>query len=232
MPPGDIKTRDRLLGNPSGNLTYINHEILFDRTGRVMNLANIEFQNSVLALCKEELFTVLFLDNLSCLASGVDENSPMDWELLLPWLLQLRRAHITVIFIAHAGRNNQLRGHSKREDPAFWILRLDAPLDSTEGRLGAHFITRFTKWRTMQKPITYRWNYKPVGPNDEDICVEFSTAAPIDIFRQLIESGMETATDIADEMDVSKGYISQLATKARKDGWLEINNRRYQIINT
>jgi hypothetical protein len=229
MPPGDIKTRDSLLGKPSKNLVYINHEILFERTGRVMNLADPDFQKSVLELCKAEKFKVLFLDNLSCLASGVDENNPMDWELLLPWLLQLRRAHITVIFIAHAGRNNQLRGHSKREDPAFWILRLDAPLEVNEGRLGAYFITRFTKWRSLQKPLTYKWSYKPVGPNDEDLLVEFSTASPIDVFRQLVESGLETATDIADEMDVSKGYVSQLATKARKDGWLEIVNRRYTL---
>jgi AAA domain len=232
MPPGDIKTRDQMLGIPSKNLVYVNHEILFERTGRVMNLANPEFQNSVLNLCLSEDFKLLFLDNLSCLASGVNENNPMDWEILLPWLLQLRRAHITVIFIAHAGRNNQLRGHSKREDPAFWILRLDAPLDATEGRLGAHFITRFTKWRSIQKPVTYRWSYKPVGANDEDILIEFTTAAPSDIFRQLIESGLDTATDIAEEMDVSKGYVSQLATKGRNDGWLEINKRRYVLKNT
>ena len=232
MPPGDIKTRDHLLGSPCKNLVYINHEILFERTGRVMNLASPDFQKAVLELCKADKFKVLFLDNLSCLASGVDGNKQMDWELLLPWLLQLRREHITVIFIAHAGRNNQLRGHSKREDPAFWILRLDAPLDVGEGRVGAYFITRFTKWRSLQKPLTYKWSYKPIGPNDEDLLVEFSTASPIDVFRQLVESGLETATDISDEMDVTKGYVSQLATKARKDGWLEIINRRYQMANT
>ena len=148
--------RDYALGCPSENLTYINHEILFERTGRVMNLADPVFQKAVLDLCVAEGFKVLFLDNLSCLTSGVDENKGIDWEILLPWLLQLRRMHITVIFIAHAGRNNQMRGHSKREDPAFWIMRLDDPLDVNEGREGAHFITRFAKWRSIQKPATYR----------------------------------------------------------------------------
>jgi hypothetical protein len=232
MPPGDIKIRDHLLGKASKNLIYVNHEILFERTGRVMNLANPDFQKAVLNICVLERLKVLFLDNLSCLASGVDENKSLDWELLLPWLLQLRRAHITVIFIAHAGRNNQMRGTSKREDPAFWILRLDTPLDATDGRLGAHFITRFTKWRSVQKPATYQWSYKPVGNNNEDICVEFKVAAPIDVFRQLVESGMDTATDIAEEMDVSRGYISQLATRGKKEGWLDIANRRYHLINT
>jgi hypothetical protein len=232
MPPADIKKRDYALGKPSTNLSYVNHEILFEHTGKVMNLANIEFQNAVLKLCTEQEFSVLFLDNLSCLASGVNENDPMDWEKLLPWLLNLRRAHITVIFIAHAGRNNQMRGHSKREDPASWILRLDAPLEINESKKGAFFISRFTKWRSIQKPATYQWSYTPAGPNNEDVCIEFKTAAPIDVFRYLIESGMDTATDIADEMGVSKGYISQLATKAKNDGWLKIEKRRYHLKNT
>jgi hypothetical protein len=170
------------------------------------------------------------LDSLSCLASGVDENKAIDWEILLPWLLELRRAHITVIFIAHAGRNNEMRGHSKREDPAFWIIRLDAPLAETEGQRGARFISRFTKWRSIQKPATYQWSYMPVGPNDQEVCVEFKTAAPIDVFRGLVESGIETASDLADEMDVSTPYVSQLATKAKKEGWLDITNRRYRIV--
>jgi hypothetical protein len=231
MPGSDIKKRDYALGKSTPFLTYINHEILFERTSRVMNLANREFQQAVLDLCVSEGFRVLFLDNLSCLTSGIDENKGIDWEILLPWLLQLRRAHITVIFIAHAGRNNQMRGHSKREDPAFWILRLDAPLNVDEGRVGAHFITRFTKWRSIQKPATYQWSFTPAGHNNEDICIEHKMAAPIDIFRQLVESGMDTASEIAEEMDVSKGYISQLATRAKKEGWLAVDKRRYSIVD-
>jgi hypothetical protein len=232
MPPADIKKRDYALGKPSEALTYINHEILFERTGKVMNLAKLEFQKALLELCIAEKFKVLFLDNLSCLASGVNENDPMDWEKLLPWLLQLRRAHVTVIFIAHGGRNNQMRGHSKREDPAFWIMRLDAPLDVNEGKQGAHFISRFTKWRAMQKPATYQWSYTPTGDKDEEVCVDVKPAAPIDVFRQLVESGLESATDLAKEMDVSPGYISQLATRGKKEGWLEIEGRKYHINNT
>jgi hypothetical protein len=232
MPPGIIKTRDCVLGKPSACLTYINHEILFQRTGRIMNLADRQFQKAVLELCISKGFKVLFLDNLSCLTSGVDENNPLDWEILLPWLLQFRREHIAVIVVHHAGRNNQMLGHSKREDSAFWIIRLDPPLNISEGRVGAHFISNFTKWRSSKKPMTYQWSYTPVGNNNEDICVEFKAASPINIFRQLVESGLESATEIAEEMDVSRGYVSQLATRAKTEGWLEINNRRYHLTNT
>ena len=100
----DIKFRDHALGEPTENLVYINHELLFERTGAIMNLADYSFQEGLLAYCIEERFTVLFLDNLSTLASGIDENKSIDWEIIRPWLLRLRRAGITVIFVHHAGR--------------------------------------------------------------------------------------------------------------------------------
>jgi RecA-family ATPase len=120
MPVSDIVVRHRVLGDWTRNLAYINHEILFDRTGRIINLADGDFQREMLIYCKREKFEVVFLDNLSTLACGVDENKSIDWELIQPWLLQLRRLGVTVIFIHHAGRNNQMRGSSKREDPASW----------------------------------------------------------------------------------------------------------------
>ena len=227
MPPGDIKTRDYALGVQTKNLVYENHEILFQRTGLVMNLADRSFQKAVLSICEKQKFEVLMLDNLSTLTSGVDENKGLDWEIIQPWLLELRRLHITVIFIHHAGRNNEMRGHSKREDPSFWVIRLDAPTDPND-KPGARFFSRFTKWRgATQKPATYEWSYMPVG--EKEVCVEFKEASPIVIFKQLVESGLNTNTDLAIEMNVSKGYISQLATKAKKDGWLEINGRKYTL---
>src|SRR6266436_1065887 len=44
MPPHDIQLRDRALGPPTQNLIYVNHQILFDKTGKIMNLANPDVQ--------------------------------------------------------------------------------------------------------------------------------------------------------------------------------------------
>jgi len=43
------------------------------------------------ALCVEKAIKVLIIDNLSCLVSGVKENDADAWEILLAWLLDLRR---------------------------------------------------------------------------------------------------------------------------------------------
>src|SRR4029077_6322881 len=231
MPPSDIQWRDKVLGEPTPNLTYINHEILFERTGRIMNLADYALQNAIITLCKEEDFTVLLLDTLSTLASGVDENKTIDWEKILPWLLRLRREHILVVFIHHAGRGGQMRGSSKREDPSAWIISLKEPTNDPEGETrGAHFISTFTKNRNApEKPKSLEWNFTPVG--NTEILVRFELCQPLDVFRDLVTAGVTQCTEIAEEMSVTAGYVSRLAKKAEAAGWLLIKGRKYFIKN-
>jgi RecA-family ATPase len=231
MPPTDIQWRDSVLGEPTPNLTYINHELLFERTGRIMNLADAALQNAIITLCKNNAFNVLFLDNLSTLVSGVDENKTIDWERILPWLLRLRRVHILVIFIHHAGRSGQMRGSSKREDPSAWIISLDEPrYDPEDETQGALFISTFTKNRNApDKPKSLEWNFTPINGNE--ILVRFEQSQPLDVFRELVTSGVNQCSDIAEEMDASHAFISRLAKKAESNGWLEIKNRKYYLKN-
>ena len=231
MPPQDLKERNHLLGPSTPHLVYSNHELLFQNTGKVMNLADLDFQAGALQYCLLENFNVLIADNLSTLAMGIDENKSLDWELISPWLLTLRRNHITVIIVHHAGRNNQMRGSSKREDPAFWILRLDEDSSAADDQSGARFISRFTKWRNASAfPKTYKWHFRPL-PDEDDIDITFEEASPLFVFVQWVNNGLETCSDIAIEMDISKGYVSKLAKKALSLGRIRFNGRHYAPID-
>jgi hypothetical protein len=226
MPPQDIKLRDAVLGKPTENLVYVNHQLLFERTGKVINLALSEVQDGIFDSCKNSEFNMLCLDNLSTLASGVDENKSIDWEVIQPWLLRLRRIGITVLFIHHAGRNNEMRGSSKREDPASWVIRLDHPIKTEEGN-GAHFISRFTKWRSAKQPKTYEWKYCPING---EVIVNVTEADPMSVFISHVESGLDTCTMIAQEMGISPGHVSRLATRAEQIGILRKKGRKYEAI--
>lgn len=227
MPPADVKFRDRLLGKPLFNLVYINHEILCERTGKIINMSDKDFQESFLKYVVAENFKVVFFDNLSTLSPGMDENKAVDWDQILPFLMQLRRAHISVVFIHHAGRNNQMRGHSKREDPSAWIMRLDSPNEDDEDE-GAHFISRFTKWRNASKqPASLEWVFRLKG--EDRIDVQYETASNLDIFRDLVESGIDTCKGVSEEMGFSKAYVSKLAKKAEAQSWLRIEGSKYRI---
>jgi len=227
MLPWDVKTRLKLLGAKGPNFIFINHEILCDRTDQVINLARADIQDGILAYCKEFNVELLCLDNLSCLASGVDENVAISWECIQSWLLLLRRIGVTVIFIHHAGRNGRMRGSSKREDLASWIMQLDYPIEWDDDA-GAQFITRFTKWRCAKQPPTYHWTYKTVA---ESTTITFEEAGNIDVFISHVDSGLDTCSDIAAEMNLSKGHVSRLAQEAVRRGRITIDGRKYKPRN-
>jgi putative DNA primase/helicase len=222
--------KGRILGlnrSMPDKLYVLNHEVLFQLHQRVLNLASLEHQQAITDLCLARQIKVLVLDNLSCLFSGVSENDADDWEVVQRWILNLRRQRIAVIVVHHTGLNTQrMRGTSKREDQAAWVLRLDEKtLDHFEP--GTRFISRFTKIRGHKAVPDYEWYFQPNGA--EQVEVSFKRADRADSVLQWVRDGLDTCEDIAHELGVSKGTVSKLAKKLLTDGALMKNGRRYEI---
>jgi putative DNA primase/helicase len=234
--PADM-TRSRMQGLelvPNPNLEVLNHEVLFDATGRSMNITHPDLQNAITERCLATGVKVLILDNLSTLGGGMGENAADDWEMVNPWLLMLRRQRIAALVVHHAGRSGEMRGTSRREDNVFWIIALDDLKKFTgtaEERMGAHFITRFTKpSRNTQRSIpAYRWHFV----TDEKGVVNISCqhAEEAEVFRKLVEEGVVKNSEIAEEMKVSTATVSRIAHRAVAAGWLKVNkHREYEIV--
>lgn len=227
-----IRERDHALAaGPSQNIIYLQHEALFHLTDRVLNLTEPDAQAALLEKCRQDKIDILLLDNLSCLFSGMRENDADAWDRVLPWLLDLRRNRIAVIFVAHSGRNGLMRGTSRREDAAFWIVRLDEVKDLNEADDGAKFVARFVKNRnaTDEECPSLEWHFKKPG-GDGRIGVSWKRVSLAQQFRQCIEDGLTSTTDIAVELEVSKAATSRLASKAIKDGWLKKDGREYSLV--
>jgi hypothetical protein len=228
MPCESLGERIQGMGGTE-NLTVLSHEALFHLTGNVLNLANPTTQDALTRVMLAGGVKVLILDNLSCLFSGVAENDADAWEGVLQWLLTLRRHRIAVVLVHHSGRNKTtMRGTSRREDAAFWVIRLDEM--AGEQREGARFISRFTKDRNSRKEQTaLQWHF--LTETDGAVHISTKEASGMDVFRQWIEDGLTGAEDIAREMGVSKGTISKMAKKAMEAGWLKKNGREYALIS-
>jgi len=214
------------------NLVFLHHEVVFQRTGAVLNLALPIVQEALLQHILEMKIEVLILDNLSCLFSGVKENDADAWEMILPWLLDLRRRGIAVIIVAHAGRNGQMRGTSRREDAAVWVMSLSEPAEHKSESQGARFLACFTKCRnsTSAEAPDLEWHFEPQGA--DGVKVNFTIADPLLVLRGWIERGLDSCSDLAAEMDISKGTVSKLAARGMKEGWLKIvKGRRYQLVS-
>ena len=226
-----IRERDVALSTgPTDGMFYLQHEALFHRTGKVLNLTKPIVQAAILEVCLREKMKVLILDNLSCLFTGIKENDADAWEKVLPWLLELRRNRIAVIIIAHAGRNGFMRGTSRREDAANWIIQLAETKDEGEIQNGAKFVARFVKNRNATEADCPPLEWHFILPKGETLCkVSCKKISTAQIFRQWIEDSVTSAKDIAEEMGISKGQVSKLARRAMKDGWLKKDGREYAL---
>jgi AAA domain len=230
MPAELMRDRDRGLGRAAGEVEFLNHEILFDRTQKVLNITNPDIQQAITERCIRDGVKVVVLDNISTLASGMKENDAFAWEQVNNWLLQFRRHKIAVILVHHAGRNGEARGTSKREDAAFWVIALDDAKKHSDDKRGARFISRFTKpSRNTQEDIpAFEWNVTS-DPETGQITVTHKQAQSLDVFRKLIEEGVTECSQLAEEMKVSKGTISKWAGKAISAGWLRKKGRDYEL---
>ncbi|PTX93472.1 hypothetical protein DB345_17855 [Spartobacteria bacterium LR76] len=209
----------------SRELIVLNHEELFHFTGEVLNLATPAAQRALTGRLLAQGIGIVFLDNLSCLFSGMKENDADDWESVLGWLLTLRRHRIAVVVVHHSGRNKEtMRGTSRREDAAFWVIRLDAVND--EQRDGAAFRSEFTKDRNSRREQSpYEWTFQTLESGVVE--VKAIASSGLETLREWIACGLTSAEDIAREMGVSKGTISKMAQRAIADGWLGKRGREY-----
>jgi hypothetical protein len=218
MPPDLIRDRcEGLKGSTAVNLEFLNHEILFERTGKVLNITKPEVQQAITQRCVNTGSKVLILDNLSTLASGMRENEADSWELVNNWLLDLRRRKIAVIIIHHAGRSGEMRGTSKREDNVFWIIALDDTKKNADDKRGARFVSRFTKpsRNTQEEVPAYEWHFVTDNATGE-VSISHRLAQTMDVFLGLIEDGVTECSEIAGEMKTSKASVSRMAKQAIK----------------
>ncbi len=234
MPAELMQQREISFGGECENLTLINHEILFALTGVVLNLRLPEVQKAITQFCVDTGQKVLVVDNLSTLVSGVKENDSDAWELLLPWLLDLRRRKIAVILVHHAGRSGEMRGTSRREDSVFWIIKLEEDPDYTDK--GCSFIQRFDKERNSPQSHYnhYIWTFKPSGECYDNpsgsIEITFKTASLKSLVYDLIVDGVSTCRQIAEELSASPSSVSRAAKELVKEGKITANKRRYQLV--
>jgi hypothetical protein len=221
--------RDRIKGMSPNNsrLHVLHHERLFDQCGLAMNLTREQSQKILTSVCEKKQVKLLILDNLSCLFSGMKENDADEWELVLNWLLDLRRRRIAVLIVHHSSRTGTMRGTSRREDSAFWVIKVDEVKDPGNEDKGARFETIFTKQRnSATREWTREWTFKT--EEDGQILIGCGEISFDEKVLQLIQAGISSASDIAEELGVAKSTVCKAATRLQQKKLIEKQNRGYR----
>jgi putative DNA primase/helicase len=114
-----------------------------------INLAEESWRREILDDLKQNrIFRLLIIDNLSCLAPRISENSKKHWDDINQWLLVLRAIGVAVIIVHHTGKNLEQRGTSAREDNIDISISL-RKIDRDPSFRGATFAVIFTKSRGL-----------------------------------------------------------------------------------
>ncbi len=202
---------------------FLHNEPIFEKLGRALNIANPTDQEALnLVLQDGDVFVI---DNLSTAGAGMSENDNDDFDMVRDWLIRLRHRKITVIVVHHAGRNGEMRGASRREDMAHWILSLKD--DTDDGQSVKTFVTTFTKCRncSVSDAPPLRWS---VDLSGEQVAYDCRRHNGIDAMEALIRDGVEQNSELAAELGVSPGNVSKWAKRLEKDGRISIDGRKYK----
>ena len=184
----------------------------------MLNLSSAEDQENLAQYL--EGIELIIIDNLSTLCRSGRENEAESWLPVQAWALQQRAAGRSVMFIHHSGKNGEQRGTSRREDVLDTVLKLKLPGDYTPDR-GANFEVHFVKSRGVfgdeTKPFEAQLTVTPDGRDEWAIkSLELSTAEKV---ANLLNEGIPQQ-EIAELLNVSKGYVSKSKKRAQELGLL------------
>lgn len=103
---------------PRASLEFLTSQLVYQRCGkRDLILTDHAMRQEVDTILEgRPNIRVMILDNISCLFSGINEDSKQDWEPINAWLIRLRHRGLATVLVHHAGKGGQQRGTSGRED--------------------------------------------------------------------------------------------------------------------
>jgi hypothetical protein len=184
------------------------------------NLLNEEWRQAMQEILTKKNIKVWIVDNIASLAPGIDENSKQEWDPINKWFLELRSVGITTIFLHHANKDGGQRGTSGREDNIDISVLLERPKNYTQDQ-GARFVVKFEKARIRHNDLhligdtefaletaedgSYDWTFRSLKKQTKVEVIKMLDAATPSI-------------NIAKELGVTKGRISQIKNEAVKEG--------------
>ena len=157
----------------------------------------------------------MVIDNLSTLFRSGRENESESWNPIAQWALKLRTQGKSIIFVHHAGKNDNQRGTSKKEDILDTVIKLKRP-DDYESKEGSRFEVHFEKSRGFAgsdaNPFEVKleltenkanWQIKEIEDVEEIRVLEFS------------KEGL-TQREIAKELNISPSKVNRILNRIKE----------------
>jgi KaiC/GvpD/RAD55 family RecA-like ATPase len=177
-----------------------------------LNLSRPEDQQTVEAAMRDAEFIVF--DNLSTLVSGGRENDAESWDSMQVWLLRLRRMGKAVLLIHHAGRGENARGTSKRENVLDTVISLKRPENYVPTE-GARFEVHLTKVRGVFGDGALPFEAKLESQDGVPVWVTGEILDPLMLQVMELTDANMSVREIARELEMSKSQVHRLQAKGK-----------------
>ncbi len=183
--------------------------------GSIPDLGSPEGQAQVDTILTEDI-SLIILDNISTVCRSTSENKSDAWLPVQEWALRMRAMGKSVLLVHHDGKGGMQRGSSRKEDVLDTVIQLMRPKSYTPDQ-GALFEVHFRKNRGLHgddvKPFEagliagedgFTWQLRTIEESLQDKV------------GKLLDEGY-SQKDIAEELEISKGYCSKLAKQIRAE---------------
>lgn len=211
MGVADLKQRLGLIcGGKLPNNLFALYPELFDNMDVGLDLATEEGRKLIDEMIDRHGIECVILDNLSTLMTG-DENEAESWREVQAWLRTHRSAGRTVIVVHHSNKAGSQSGTSARERILNFSVCLKRRDDLVEGNESV-FELSFAKARGMHGGDA---RTRIIRLSTEDGRAQWTSEilkTPAERIREMKNDGY-TQREIAAELGVTEGRVSQLAKK-------------------
>lgn len=200
--------------NPE-NFQIITPDTQKETCGLIPDLSKEEGQRFIEEIINDKQIDVVVIDNLSTLFRSGRENESESWNPIAQWVLKLRTQGKSIIFIHHAGKNDNQRGTSKKEDILDTVIKLKRP-DDYESKEGSRFEVHFEKSR----------GFAGSDANPFEVKLELTenkanwTIKEIEDFEQkevleLTKEGL-TQRKIAEKLNISPSKVNRILNRIKE----------------
>ncbi|ESZ69538.1 hypothetical protein X727_16825 [Mesorhizobium sp. L103C119B0] len=210
--------------SPRGKLHILCRDTYLLRGKTMPDLGDSDGRQELDRIIKQCRADVVIIDTISTMVRSGVENDAESWAPIQEWLLSHRWQGRSIIVMHHSGKSGQQRGTSKREDVMDTIIKLKKqPEASTETESAVDLTFEKSRdfygqeaeplrlWFSIKDGLA-TWRAEPM----RDVQAEK--------VREMLKAGMKQK-DIAREMDVTAGRISQIAKEIRERGEGNVTSR-------
>jgi putative DNA primase/helicase len=159
---------------------------------------------------------VIIIDNLSTLSQCGKENEAASWDPIANWALRQRSCGKSIIFIHHAGKDNNQRGTSKKEDILDTVINLKHP-SNYDSKEGARFEVHFEKSRGFAGDEAEAFEARLELTDNVAVWKAFKIEdLEFDRVIELSKEGL-SQRDIANETGISLSSVNRILKKNKED---------------